>query len=144
MMADLDPLIRYRKHGVDEKRRVLSGLYAQAEELAKKKEAMEAEIEAETIAAEQALSAESAAYLGRYLEGARKKIRVIELSVRKLETKIMIAQEDMRNAFAEMKKIEMTQENREAQKKSEENRKEVQELDEIALDGYRRRLEEDK
>ena len=56
----------------------------------------------------------------------------------------MIAQEDMRNAFAEMKKIEMTQENREAQKKSEENRKEVQELDEIALDGYRRRLEEDK
>ena len=142
-MADLDPLIRYRKHGVDEKQRVLAELYRQSEELAQNRKAIEDEIAAETALAEGMATAESSAYLGRYLEGARKKIAAIDANIRKLETKIAIAQEDMRNAFAEMKKIEITQRNREEREQAEADRKEAQELDEIAIEGYRRRLEEE-
>ena len=141
-MADLDPLIRYRKHGVDEKRRILAELYRQSEALLQDKQRIEQEIEKETQLAEEMASAEASAYLGRYIAGAKAKIRGIDKGVRKLETKIAVAQEDMRNAFAEMKKVEITQRNRADKEAAEVKRKEEQELDEIAIDGYRRKQEE--
>ena len=48
-----------------------------------------------------------------------------------------------RAAFAELKKVQITQRNREAEERAEEQAKEDRELDEIALEGYRRNLEED-
>lgn len=142
-MADLDPLIRYRKHGVDEKRRVLAGLYNEVNELEQQKKEVQDQIEEETKLAEGMATAEASAYLGRYLEGARNKIKSIDRSIRKLETKIVVAQEDMRNAFAEMKKVEITQRNRDDKEKAVQKKKEEQELDEIAIDQYQRHREED-
>ncbi|MCB9996544.1 MAG: hypothetical protein H6869_08930 [Rhodospirillales bacterium] len=142
-MADLDPLIRYRKHGVDEKQRVLAELYRQAEELQQKKQKVVDEIEREKELAEDMATAEAAAFLGRYLEGAKNRVKAIEKSIRQLETKIIVAQEDMRNAFAEMKKIEITQRGRDKREKAERDQKESQELDEIALDQYRRQQDDD-
>lgn len=141
-MADLESLIRYRQYAVDEKRRALAVLYRQAADLEKRKEAIEEEIRKETELAEEMASAESSAYLGRYLEGARKKIADIETSMRKLEVTIAIAQEDMRSAFAEMKKIEIVRRNRKTREETKENKKEAQELDDIAIEQFRRRDEE--
>jgi len=142
-MAELDSLIKLRKHTVDEKRRALAELYRQTEILQKQKREVEAQMEQEKKLAEEMASLEASAYLGRYLEGARKKIKGIDQSIRKLETRIAVAQEDIRNAFAEVKKIEITQRNRQNREKKARDKKEGQELDEIAIDQFRRQQEED-
>lgn len=142
-MADLDPLIRYRKHTVEQKQRALSDLYRQAEELAQKKAAIEEEITKETELAEEMATAESSAYLGRYLQGARGRIAMIEKNIRKLETRIAVAQEDMRNAFAEMKKVEIVDRNRKDREQASRDRKDAQELDEMAIEQYVRRNKEE-
>lgn len=59
-----------------------------------------------------------------------------------MENRIAAAQEDMRNAFAEMKKVEITQRGRKEREQSEEQQKEDNELDEIAIENYRRRTED--
>lgn len=142
-MADLEPLIKYRKHGVDEKRRVLAQLYRELEKLEKQKQVILDQMEKETKLAEEQAGVESQAYLGKYLQGARMKVRALESSIRKMETRIAAAQEDMRTAFADMKKVEITQRNRDEREDAELKRKEDQELDEIALEGYRRKLEDE-
>lgn len=142
-MADLDPLIRFRKHGIDEKRRVLAELYRQTEQLQQQKKVIEEQMAHEKSLAEEMATLEASAYLGRYLEGARRKIRAIELSIKKMETRIAVAQEDVRNAFAEMKKVEITQRNRKSREKAERERKDSKELDEIAIEIFRRKQDED-
>ncbi len=143
-MADLDPLIRYRKHGVDQKQKALAELYRQAEELEQQKHAIEAEMDKERQLAEAMGSAEAAAYLGRYLDGARLRLKQLADQIRKMETRIAVAQEDMRNAFAEMKKVEITQRNREDREQAVQKRKEDQELDEIAIETYRRAQDDEQ
>lgn len=142
-MADLDPLIRYRKHGVDEKQRVLARLYDISEQLEAEKQALIDQMEKEKALAEDSDSPDVAAFLGSYLTNARKKVAVIDGKRRKLEAEIAVAQEDMRNAFAEMKKVEITQRKRDERDRAEEQAKEDRDLDEIALEGYRRQLDED-
>jgi flagellar export protein FliJ len=137
-MADLDPLIRFRKHTVDEKRRFLAQLYREAEQFQRQKEIIQKEMERESRLAFEMKSPEAAASLGRYLEGARRKIRALEISLRKMDTRIAAAREDMRTAFAEMKKIQIVQRNREEEEKAEEKRKEDIEFGEIAIEGFRR------
>ena len=141
-MADLDSLIRYRKHAVDEKRRALARFYDQMQELQEQKQAVYEEIEKEKELAREMATAEASAFLGRYMDGARRKIHKFETEIAKTESRIRIAQEDMRTAFAELKKIEITQRNREERERAEERRKEDQQLDEIAIEAYRRRQEE--
>ncbi len=143
-MADLDPLIRYRKNIVDEKRKYLAQLYREAEQLTRQKDVVLAQMEKEKALAAEMGNVEAAAYLGRYLEGARRKVRAIEQSMKKMETRIIAAQEDMRTAFAEMKKVDIVQRNRKAEEKAEQKKKEDTELAEIAIENYRRRLEEDE
>lgn len=141
-MADLEPLIKYRKHGVDEKRRRLSQLYREAETLEKQKQLILEQMEKEAALADEMATAEAQAFLGKYLEGARRKVQALEGSIRKMETRIAAAQEDMRTAFAEMKKVEITQRNREEREQAALDKKESQELDDIAIEGYRRQQED--
>lgn len=145
-MADLDPLIRYRKHIVDEKRRFLSQLYREMEQLELQKKVIESQMEREITLAAEMGTPEAQAYLGLYLEGARRKIKALNVSLAKMETRVAAAQEDIRAAFAELKKIEIIQRNREEEEAAALKRKEDQTLDEIAIEGYRRRLggEEDE
>lgn len=141
-MADLDPLIRYRKHGLDEKRRAIAELYRQQEKLEQQKKTVQDQMENEKKLAEDMATLEASAFLGRYLEGARKKISALDLSIKKMETRIAIAQEDMRNAFSEMKKVEITQRNRKRKEKKARDKKESKELDEIGIEIFRRQNDE--
>ncbi len=142
-MADLNPLIRYRKHAVDEKQRVLSDFYRKAEELQASRQAVLDEMEREKKLAQEDGSLDANAFLGRYLEGAKSKIAALDKEIRQMETRILIAQEDIRNAFAEMKKVEITQKQRQDRDKAAAEQKETQELDDIAIEQYRRKLDED-
>jgi len=140
-MADLNPLIRVRKHAVEQKQKFLAELYRQAEELENQKKTLLDQLTEERKALE-TMSVEALTYFGHYSEAVKGRVADIDDAVGKLEVRIGIAQEDMREAFAELKKIEITQERREAEAQAEIDKKEADELDEIALEGYRRKMEE--
>lgn len=142
-MADLEPLIRVRKHAVEQKQKVLADLYKQADDLAAKKKKLEDDLAAEREKLKKNSSAEMMAYYNTYAAAVKDKIADILEDMRKLEGRIEVAREMMREAFAELKKIEITQERRQDEERRELNKKEAQILDESALDGYRRRQAEE-
>lgn len=142
-MSDLDPLIRYRKHLVDEKRKFLAQLYEKVELVVRQKKVIEEQLDKERELAETSELPETITYFGRYADGARKKIKALKQSIEKMEIRIAAAQEDMRVAFADMKKIEIVRDTRAAREEAEQSRKDDQAMDETALDNYRRRLEEE-
>lgn len=141
-MARLDPLIKVRRHLVEEKQRVLADLYRQQEALRAQKEQLLLE-----LAREQALvdadmtNLEARAWLTTYIAGVQKKSDLIDAAVQKLETRILIATDDMRTAFAELKKIEITDRERKKREKKAIDDKSVQELDDIGIEGFARRQE---
>ena len=140
-MADLSSLIRLRKHTVDQKQKFLAELYRQAEELEAKKKSYEDKLSKERELLEQQEMLEALAWYGRFAEGVKSQIDLVKKDITNLEQRIEIARADLRNAFAELKKIEITNERRLAAEKKEEQRKEEKELDEIGIDVYRRNSE---
>lgn len=144
-MADLEPLIRLRKHAVDEKQRAVAQLYREAETLEKQKKVVEDQMAHEKRLAEEMNRPEAISFYTRYAEGARKKIAALQISIKKMEGRIEAAQEDMRTAFAEMKKVQITQARREKREAKAVQKKEDAQMDDIAIEQYRRQtLEEDK
>ena len=141
-MADLKSLIRFRKHGVDEKRRQLAQLYREAELVERQKKIIEDQMQREIDLAKDMGSVYAQAYLGKYLQGARRKVKALEKSIEKINVRIAAAQEDMRESFAEMKKVEITQARRDAREDAAQKKKEEAELDEIAIDQFRRKDEQ--
>ncbi len=138
-MADLKPLIRFRKHLVDEKQKMLSQLYRDAEKIEQSKQAILDQMEKESTLANEMGSTEAHQYLGRYLEGARKKIKALDASLKKMEVRIAAAQEDIRNAFAEMKKVEIIQTRREDEEERVEDKKESDTLDEMGIERFNKK-----
>jgi flagellar protein FliJ len=138
-MADLNPLIRVRKHAVEQKQKFLAELYRQAEQLADQKQTMLDQLAAEREKLKDNNSVDMIKYFGVYAEAVKTRVKDIDESIEKLNTRIDIAREDMREAFAEFKKIEITQERREAEEIAELEKRQAQLLDEMAIEGFRRR-----
>lgn len=143
-MADLQALIRLRKHSVDEKQRAVAQLYREAETLEKQKKVVEDQMANEKQLAEEMNRPEAIAFYTRYAEGARKKIAALQMAIKKMEGRIEAAQEDMRAAFAEMKKIQITQTRREKREAKAVQKKEDAQMDDIAIDQYRRQSWEEE
>ncbi len=134
-MADLKPLIRFRKHLVDEKQRVLSQLYRDAEKIEQSRQMILDQMEREkSLAAE--MGPDAAGFLGLYLEGARRKVKALDVSLKKMETRIVTAQDDIRGAFSEMKKVQITQSRREDREAAEVQKKEDLAMDEIGIGAF--------
>lgn len=140
-MADLNPLIRVRKHVVEQKQKFLAELYRQAEELDNQKKTMLDQLaeEQETV---KDMGVEMLTYFGHYTDAVKERVEEIDEARGKLEVRIEIAREDMREAFAELKKIEITQDRREAEELKAIEKKESGELDEIGIESFRRKQEE--
>lgn len=141
-MADLDPLIRIRKYAIDQKQKFLSELYRQAEEMENQKKTMERQLEEEKEKIRE-MGIELQSYFMPYAKVVRERIEDVEDAIQKLDKRIEMAQEDMRMAFAELKKIEIIQERREEEEIKRIEQKETALLDEIAIEGFRRNSEED-
>lgn len=140
-MADLDPLIRLRRYTVDEKQKFLSALYREAENLINKRNELAAQLEREKELAKAEGSPDSISFFGRYAENVRKKLGKFDELIKKMENRIEGAQEDMRAAFAELKKVEIIKRKRQEREQEKQDHKESQALDEIAIEGFRRREE---
>lgn len=137
-MADLKALIRLKRYRVDEKQKALADLYRQSEIYEAQKEELIRTLEREREIAEDTEDVEAGAFFGLYAEGVKAKISGIDKEINKLETRIQIAQDDIRQAFSELKQIEIVQKNRENEEAKELAAKESTELDEIGLEGHRR------
>lgn len=137
MVAELHSLIRVRKHAVEQKQKFLAELYRQAEALEQQKQTLLDQLETEKQAVKD-MAIDFQTYFGAYAQSVKERVEEIDEARKALENRIDQAREDMRSAFAELKKIEMVQENRDKEERNALERKESLELDEIGIEGFRR------
>jgi len=142
-MAELDPLIRLYKKRVDDKQRVLADLYRTVEELEGRKQAMLDEIESESKVVEDLNSLDTQNFFGAYVAGMRKKIARVDDELQKMELLVDAAREEVREGFAELKKVELTAEARADIEAKKIAKKDSDLMDEIGLDAFRRQQDED-
>ena len=140
-MANLDALMKMHRHGLEERQKKLAELYQQAGALEGQKDQMLSQLAKEKETA-QSLDVGMLSYFGPYSDAVKDEVEEIDKKLVMLEKRIEFAREDMRAAFAELKKIEITQDRRKAEAAKEQLMKEIQELDEIALQSYRRKISE--
>ena len=140
-MANLSSLIKLRRHNVEEKQKNLAMLYREAEVIENSKNVLIERLRAERAVLDQGPSIEMLAYFGRFSQNVNRMIERLNLEKVKLETRINVAQDDVREAFANLKRIEIVQRERDAAEKKEQADKENREMDEIGIEGFRRKEE---
>ncbi len=141
-MANLLSLIKLRKHTVDEKQKVLADLYRQIESIEQSKNTLIERLRNERATIDKFGMLEMYAYFGRFSQNVQRMIERLNAEKEKLEMRIRIAQDDVREAFAGMKRIEIVQKERERAEKKEQADKESREMDDIGIDGFRRQEED--
>ena len=138
-MADLEPLIRYRKHQLDEKRKNLARLYDELEKILANKAKLLKDLETEKgIVSENPEDIYALQSLNNFYVATKSKVSKENSKITKMEARIDIAREDMRLTFGDLKKIEITQEMRLEQEAKELSAKESALFDEIGLEMHRR------
>ena len=142
-MANLLSLIKLRRHNVDEKQKVLAELYRQVEMIEQNKQILIDRLREEREVLDKTQTLEMYAYFGRFSQNIHRSLERMNEEKRKLETRIQIAQDDVREAFANMKRIEIVQSEREKAERKEQDDKDTREMDEIGLDGFRRKEQEE-
>jgi chromosome segregation ATPase len=136
-MADLQPLIRLHKYQLDEKRRALAALYSDMALLEQRRRKLEDEYTREKEAVEK--SGDIHFTFAGYAKGVQLQRDDIESAETELEKRIETAKDDMMETFSELKKYEMTQAERDRLEEEERRIREGLLMDEIGLEGYRRR-----
>lgn len=140
-MAKLEPVIRMRKHALEQKQKVLAELYRQAEEYETQKNLLLTQMEQEREKMEE-LGVEMISYFGPYSKNVETRVSNIDIVLVRLNARIEVARDDMQSAYAEMKKLEITQERRDDEDKRKIDKKDSDEMDDIGIDGFRRKQDE--
>jgi len=140
-MANLLSLIKLRKHAVDEKQKTLAELYRQVEQIESDKNMLIERLRDERTRLNEQSPLEMFAYFGRFSQSVQRVIESLNQNKAKLETRIVVAQDDVREAFANMKRIEIVHREREKEEKKKQDDKESAEMDDIGIDGFRRKDE---
>lgn len=138
MAKDLKNIIRVQEWEVDEKRRKLGELLRLAEELEDQARRLEEELVREQAAA-RASPEEAGILYGNYAETVIMRRAYIAQSIARTEKEITAARDDLREAYRELKKYQVAQENREKREALELARKDQAFLDEVGLQGFRRK-----
>ncbi len=136
-MADLDSLIRVRRHVVEQKQKFLTELYDQADALEDQKQAMIRQMAIEK-AKTQELGVEMLSFFDQYVRAVKERLLDLDDAMDTLEKRIDMAREEVREAFADVKKVEIIQERRLAEEKATEEKKESDVLDEIGIETVQR------
>ena len=136
-MADLSVLIRLHKHELDEKRRDLAALYGEMSLLERARRALEEEYAREKKAVEE--TGDIHFTFAKYVQTVQEKNEAFDKAEDVLEDKIESAKNSMMETFSELKKYEMTQQERDRLEEEERQIRESKIMDEIGLEGFRRR-----
>ncbi|HCI47378.1 MAG TPA: hypothetical protein DFI00_08790 [Rhodospirillaceae bacterium] len=138
MATDYKALIRIRQWDLDEQRRQLGQLNAAYTRIEQEIAKLQADYERE-----QAALAETdfiaAGTFGNYTEGMIKRRNSLQQALKSLDQQIAEKTEEVREAFQEVKKFELAQEELEAAEDARLQRLENIELDDIAVDAHSRR-----
>lgn len=137
MGKTLANLIRLHKYTVDEKRRVLGVLYGELNDLEQKLKDLHAQlIEEQRIS--QGADAQAMFAYGRFHQRAMLIRDELVDAIRAKEEEVEAAREDVNEAYRELKVYEQAEKNRLEKEEKERIRKENIEMDEIAMNLYRR------
>lgn len=137
-MADLSVLIRLHRHELDEKRRALAELYSALAELERQKRDLLREFEKEKDAMTGG-PGEVHFTFAQYAETVMKRQKEFEEGEMRLEKRIEKAREGMMETFSELKKYQMTQEERDRLEEEERAFRDARDMDAIGVEGYRRK-----
>ncbi|MBK4717349.1 flagellar FliJ family protein [Azospirillum sp. YIM DDC1] len=140
-MSSLKTIIRLQKWKLDEKRRALAELQSLADRLQAEIERLKEEIAAERDTARG--NVEYAFTYSNYIQAAMERGKRLTQSMGQVEAQIAVATDEMAEAFQELKRYELAEEERLKREKEKLKRKEANMLDETALVGFRRRQQEE-
>jgi len=138
-MANLTALIRLHKHELDEKRIALGELYSVMARLERQQRELDRTFkkEKEMVAG----TGDVHFTFANYAENVKRQRKEIDIRKAEMEEQISIAKDSMMETFSELKKYEMTQQERGRLEKEEQLLKESQEMDAIGIEGFRRKDE---
>lgn len=136
-MSTLESLIRLHRFQLDERRRQLADLDQLAAKLRQELERLEIEQKVEqTIAAQ---SFEAAQGYGAYARNLIERRQRLTHSLAEVEQQILQAREELAEAFQEVKRYEITADNRARQQRQKLARRQQALMDELGLDRHARR-----
>lgn len=141
-MSSLKTIIRLHKWQLDEKRRALADLQNLHDRLCAELDRLRQEIlhEQQTARNDPAVAFGYAAFA----RGARERDHRLQQSIAQVERQIAAATEAMSEAFQELKRFELAEEERLKREREKIRRKEDAMLDETALVGFRRRQQQEE
>lgn len=142
-MADLNPLIRYRKFSLEEKQRFIARLFTELGRMEDRKSKMLDEVQSERALLDSAdVTIEMIAGFGGYLQRMKLQVNQINQEIKRIETRLDLARDEMREAFADLKKVEIVERRRVEELAKKNKAREDAMFSEIALEQYRRHLSE--
>lgn len=136
-MRGLPSLIKMHGLRLDEKRRKLAELERMRAALIERREALEAEIASEKAGA--AAKPETQADFGAYIRAALKRRETLDRSIFDIDRESEAANEEVAEAYRELKKFELVKQRQDADALLEGNRREQADLDEIGLNNFLRK-----
>lgn len=136
-MRGLPSLIKMHGLRLDEKRRKLADLERMREALVGQRQALEAEIASERARAE--AKPETQADFGAYVRAALKRRATLDRSIADVERESEAANDEVAEAYRELKKFELVKQRQDAEALLEGNRREQADLDEIGLNNFLRK-----
>lgn len=138
MAKNLHALIRLNEWSVDERRRELSNVLGALESLENGLYQLSLELESEQKAAQSSPN-EAGLLYGNYAASITQQRNNLNFSIVQMEEKVAEARIRLDEAYYELKKFEITQETRDFKQSQEISRKEINEMDEVALQVHRAR-----
>jgi flagellar protein FliJ len=141
-MKGLKTLIKLNRRKLDELRRRMGVLENQKNQLLAQSARLSKELEQEIAMASQ--KPEMGQFFGGFAKRIQKRQEDIAAEVRKLDQQMATLRDEIANAFADVKKFEIAEENARKREEAERNRKETIMLDDIAAQQYTRRQTEDQ
>ena len=136
-MRTLETLIRLHRHQLDEKRRAVTALEDLRADLLGQREKLEAELVREQEIAKK-VEVGAFAYAG-FARGVISRREKLQGSLAELEARIAAAQEEVANAFQDLKRHEIALAAKQRRQREETERRNQIELDEVSLEIHRRR-----
>jgi flagellar export protein FliJ len=138
-MKGIATLIKLRKRALDDLRRKMVSLESQKEQLQQSSAALNKELAYEMQQAKK--QADMSGFFGGFAKRIQKRQEEIADEIRSLDLKITSLNDQITEAFAELKKFEIVQENAKRRADEEERRKETILMDEVAANQHRRKEE---
>ena len=139
-MKGLSTLIKLHKRTLDELRRQMLSLENQKAQLQQASANLNKELQDEMQAAKK--QADMSGFFGGFAKRIQKRQEEIAKEIRSLDQQMAKLNNEITEAYAEVKKYEIAQENAKRREAEEEKRKETIAMDEIAGQQFRRKQED--